>query len=103
MLPCSIKSFSNLAGLCVPALGEHTLPQSEQGPPVVAKILEVFAVHPFGILRASSLEQGCSQIEAHRLRPVGRFIESKGVLHLHGLLESKNCITGPSPRHGDLA
>jgi hypothetical protein len=60
ILPGSIKSFSSLLSLSVPALDADTLPQPEQSPPVLVETTEFFAIHPFGIFGASCLEQGCS-------------------------------------------
>jgi hypothetical protein len=83
----------NLFGLCNPALGAHTLPQAEQGPPVVVEILEFFAINTFGVLGAPILKQGCSQIETHRLRPIRRLIKIKRVLYADCFFERKNRVT----------
>jgi hypothetical protein len=100
--PGSVKSFSNVLSLRSPALGAHTLPQAEQGPNVVTKISEFFAIHPFSIFGAPSLKQGRSQIEAHGMRPVGRLIEIQCVLHPHSLFERENRFNVPSARFSDL-
>jgi hypothetical protein len=65
-------------------LGQKTeAPKRHVGPAIVSELFQILAVDQFRLLCAASFEECCTQVQSHRLSPVGRFNVLQRVLKFH--------------------